>query len=164
MPSVEEFLQLLNDIPAPVDIFEYQTEDPLESGAPRERFSMLNSKGRKKTDHELREEFYRVEFRLQTGGLPPPPFVPSRSAFNESFVWRPQMNKQFGINIPLYRRLTGELDTEFSSGKKRRCTTFKGTRALKPQLHHDVEDMLCSRKPVIVLSNGYATYLERETK
>ena len=74
--------------------------------------SIINSKGKRKTDHELREEFYRREFRIQTGGKDPPRFAPSRSAYDESFKWRPQVNSEFGINIPIYRRLNGKLDSE----------------------------------------------------
>jgi hypothetical protein len=76
--------------------------------------SQINSKGKRKSDHELREEFYRTEFRRLTGGLKPPAFTPSRSAHSESFVWRPRVNEQYGINIPLYRRINGQLDRESS--------------------------------------------------
>ena len=71
--------------------------------------TLKNKKG--KTDHELREEYYRLEFRTQTGGKRPPAFTPNRSAFCESFIWRVQVNATFGINIPLYRKLNGRLDS-----------------------------------------------------
>src|SRR5690606_18340568 len=45
--------------------------------------SAINIKGNKKSDHELREEFYRKQFRAQTGGRNPPAFFPSRSAYDE---------------------------------------------------------------------------------
>ena len=87
--------------------------------------SILNSKGKRKTDHELREEFYRREFRLQTGGKDPPRFTPSRSAFDESFKWRPTVNEEYGINIPIYRRLNGKLDSPTTCSRS-------GRRVRKP--------------------------------
>jgi hypothetical protein len=90
------------------------------------RISPVNAKGNKKSDHELREEFYRSEFRKQTGGKTPPPFSPSRSGYDESFVWRPHVNQLYGIKIPLYKRLNGKLD--YPSEKKKRSANVHPSR------------------------------------
>jgi hypothetical protein len=81
-----------------------------------------------KSDHELREEFYRKEFRRQTGGKTPPKFFPNRSAVSESFIWRPKVNALYGINIPIYRRLNGTLDYEHEPARvrdKRKVQNFQ---------------------------------------
>ena len=85
--------------------------------------SFINSRGNKKSDHELREEFYRKQFRKLTGGKATPAFYPSRSVHDESFVWRPQVNKKYGIKIPIYRQLNGRLDSE-NDGRFRKRTTI----------------------------------------
>jgi len=84
------------------------------------RISLINTKGKRKSDHELREEFYRNEFRTQTGGKAPPAFGPTRSAYDESFVWRPQVNALYGINIPVYRKINGKLDGETTATKSKK--------------------------------------------
>lgn len=92
--------------------------------------SAINIKGNKKSDHELREEFYRKQFRKLTGGKYPPAFFPSRSAHDESFVWRPQVNKEYGIEIPLYRRLDGRLDSENDRGRFRKRTSVASSQPI----------------------------------
>lgn len=104
--------------------------------------SWSNSKGRRKTDHELREQFYRLEFRCQTGGKVPPAFTPSRSAYDESFLWRPYVNEQFSIDIPLYRKTNGKLDGERPSHRSNHhsATLPPQSHFASPTLHHDLQN------------------------
>lgn len=94
------------------------TEQPISSTS--EIVVPLNSHGNKKSDHELREEFYRKEFRRQTNGRDPPRFFPTRSAFDESFIWRPHVNKQFNIDIPVYQKINGKFDDPNALTKRKR--------------------------------------------
>merc|ERR1712137_799500 len=66
------------------------------------------------------------------GGKDPPRFTPSRSALDESFTWRPAVNKEYGINIPIYRRLNGKLDSPENCSRNGRRVRAKNHSQNRP--------------------------------
>ncbi len=76
--------------------------------------------GRGKSDHELRENHYRDWFRVLAMGQTPPKFFPSRSAYDQSFVWRPFVNRLYGIDIPLFVNKNGITDNPAMHSNRRR--------------------------------------------